>query len=133
MFDFHKKTNAIYCILHKGGLSLFNRIKKLCEENNTSITKLCVLVTGSSGNLNTWKKGYMRTDYLQKIAEYFNVTTDYLITGQEKSPSSYLTENEQKLIDSFKSLTPMQQGEIIGRAQLMAEQNEILYRKEEIG
>lgn len=133
MFDFHKKTNAIYCILHKGGLSLFNRIKKLCEENNTSITKLCVLVTGSSGNLNTWKKGYMRTDYLQKIAEYFNVTTDYLITGQEKSPSSYLTENEQKLIDSFKSLTPMQQGEIIGRAKVMAEQNEILYRKEEIG
>ena len=133
MFDFHKKINAIYCILHKGGLSLFNRIKKLCEENNTSITKLCVIVTGSSGNLNTWKKGYMRTDYLQKIAEYFNVTTDYLITGQEKSSSSYLTENEQKIIDVFKNLNNTQQGEIIGRAQLMAEQNEILYRKEEIG
>ena len=112
---------------------MFNRIKKLCEENNTSITKLCVIVTGSSGNLNTWKKGYMRTDYLQKIAEYFNVTTDYLITGQEKSSSSYLTENEQKIIDVFKNLNNTQQGEIIGRAQLMAEQNEILYRKEEIG
>ena len=133
MFDFHKKINAIYCILHKGGLSLFNRIKKLCEENNTSITKLCVIVTGSSGNLNTWKKGYMRTDYLQKIAEYFNVTTDYLITGQEKSPSSYLTENEQKMINIFRSLTQIQQGEIIGRAKVMAEENEELHIQKDVG
>lgn len=100
---------------------MFYRIKKLCKDNNISITKLCILVTGSSGNLNTWKKGYMRTDYLQKISEYFNVSTDYLITGQKKSSPSELTENEQKIISLFKLLSESQQGQLIGRAEMMAE------------
>lgn len=112
---------------------MYKRIQNLCEINGITITKLCVQITGSSGNLNTWKKGYMRTDYIQKIAEYFNVSTDFLILGQEKSSSSDLTENEQKIIDVFKNLTETQQGQIIGRAEMLAEMNEEVYRQEDIG
>lgn len=100
---------------------MYERIQILCEQNGTTITKLCILITGSSGNLNTWKKGYMRTDYLKKIADYFNVSTDYLLTGEEKSSLPDLTENEQRILDIFKRLTESQQGQIIGRAELMAE------------
>lgn len=100
---------------------MYERIQILCEQNGTTITKLCILITGSSGNLNTWKKGYMRSDYLKKIADYFNVSTDYLLTGEEKSSLFDLTENEQRILDIFKHLTESQQGQIIGRAELMAE------------
>lgn len=66
---------------------MYERIQTLCKQKGTTITKLCILITGSSGNLNTWKKGYMRTDYLKKIANYFNVSTDYLLAGEQQEGS----------------------------------------------
>lgn len=66
-------------------MDTYERIKQLCDENGTSISKLCIDITGSSGNTSTWKKGNIRNDYLIKIAERFNVTTDYLL-GKSDSP-----------------------------------------------
>lgn len=69
-------------------MNMYDIINQLCKENHISITKLCELITNSSGNLATWKKGYMRSDYLQKIADYFEVSTDYLLgrTSEKKYP-----------------------------------------------
>lgn len=58
-------------------------IKNLCLENGTNVTTLCKQITGSSGNLPTWNKGNIRNDYLVKIADYFNVSTDYLLGKTE--------------------------------------------------
>lgn len=58
---------------------MVERIKKLCEEKGISWTALCVELTGSKGNLATWNKGNIRTDHLAKIADYFNVSVDYLL------------------------------------------------------
>lgn len=58
---------------------VIQRIKELCSEKGITITKLCVNVTGSKGNLTTWNKGNIRSDYLVKIAEYFDVSVDYLL------------------------------------------------------
>lgn len=66
---------------------MYEIINELCKKNNISITKLCEMITNSSGNLATWKKGYMRSDYLQKVAEYFNVSVDYLL-GRTQEPNS---------------------------------------------
>lgn len=60
-------------------MNTYDRIKKLCKDNGTNITKLCIEITGSNGNSTTWKKGNIRNDYLIKIAEKFNVSTDYLL------------------------------------------------------
>lgn len=62
---------------------MYERLSKLCDKNGISMTKLCTLVTGSNGNLNTWKKGYMRSDYLAKCADILNVTTDYILGREE--------------------------------------------------
>lgn len=58
---------------------MFDIIKKLCEKNGTNITALCKEITGSTGNYNTWKKNHVRSDYLIKIAQKFNVSADYLL------------------------------------------------------
>lgn len=68
-------------------MDTFTRLQDICKANGTTPTALCKIITGSSGNLATWKKGNIRADYLQKIADYFNVSVDYLLTGQkEKAP-----------------------------------------------
>jgi len=64
---------------------IYKRIDSLCKENRTNISSLCIEVAGSSGNLSTWKKGHIRSDYLIKIVKKFNVSADYILglTGQE--------------------------------------------------
>lgn len=67
---------------------MYETIELLCNERNISITSLCKQVTGSSGNLTTWKKGYMRSDYLGKVAEILDVSVDYLLGRTEHSANS---------------------------------------------
>lgn len=116
-------------------MTISQRIFLLLKGQKKTQKQLSDFTGISTSAISAWnKKGTNpASEYLVSIAKFLNVSLDYLLTGQEKSPSSYLTENEQKIIDVFKNLNNTQQGEIIGRAQLMAEQNEILYRKEEIG
>ena len=58
---------------------MYQKLKNICEAKGINITQLCKQVTGSSGNLSTWKKGYMRSDYLSKSADILEVSTDYLL------------------------------------------------------
>ena len=116
-------------------MTITERLFLVLSNKNLSQKEFAKAINVNEKTVSAWKKNNSlpSADKISDISDFLNISLEYLLTGQEKSPPSYLTENEQKLIDSFKSLTPVQQGEIIGRVQLMAEQNEILYRKEEIG
>lgn len=65
---------------------MYERLKELCKKRGINITKLCEEVTNSSGNLSTWKKGYMRSDYLALVAERLQCSTDYLV-GRTDNPN----------------------------------------------
>lgn len=51
--------------------------------------------------LSDWKSGKSKsyTKYLQKIADYFNVSTDYLLTGKELSSNRPENDESQDGID----------------------------------
>ncbi len=110
---------------------MYERLKSICKRRGTTVTKLCEEVTGNSGNLATWKKGYMRSDYLSKASDILDVSADFLLGRKEKSSFSDLAENEQEMLCVFKELTPTQQGKMIERARMMAEQNEKDFQKQE--
>lgn len=109
---------------------MYNKLKVLCEERGTNVTKLCEIVTGSSGNLATWKKGYMRSDYLAKAAEYLGVSTDYLLGIDTKHSedasaaelSAELTSIERRLLKAFKTISHDDQLIELGRIERMAEE-----------
>ena len=65
---------------------MYELIEKLCKEKGISPTSLCVQITGSRGNLPTWKKGNINPVSLTKIADYFNVSVDYLL-GRTENPN----------------------------------------------
>ena len=65
--------------IYKGRGMMYEIIKKICAENNMSVSKLCEIITGSKGNLGTWKKGSFSVDTLVKIADYFKLSADYLL------------------------------------------------------
>lgn len=115
-------------------MGMYDIINQLCKENHMSITKLCELITNSSGNLATWKKGYMRSDYLQKIADYFGVSTDYLLgrtTEKNYCNSSYnfgnhnmtlgnlnVTNNNDSTVNRF-DITTIQIAEVFQKLNLI--------------
>ena len=72
-------------------------------------------------------------DIIVPISRYLGVSLDYLLKGEEQETNSFpeLTENERAIVRVFKDLTDTQQGEIIGRAKAMAEQNDDVYLRKE--
>ena len=80
---------------------MYERLKELCAEKGTSISKLCQEMTGNSANLATWVKGNFKGDMIIKISKYFGVSTDYLLLGVKIT----LTEEEKKLVSLIADLT----------------------------
>ena len=60
------------------------RVKKLCKKNKIPISKLERDLGFSNGYIGQLRKGVFPDDRLAKIAEYFGVSVDYLMTGEEK-------------------------------------------------
>lgn len=70
-----------------------------------------------------WKSGKSKSyrKYLIEIAEFFNVSLDYLVYGKEKSSPSELSEEERELIQIYNSVSERERGELIGYAKRMLE------------
>lgn len=61
--------------------SLYERIEELCRENGINITFLCTecgIPRASLSDYKTGRKKSLSADTLCKIADYFNVSVDYL-------------------------------------------------------
>ncbi len=117
--------------------TVVERVQFLIKEQGLTqkdVLKNCD-ISENALNQMTDKKG-ISSFSLAKIADYLNCSVDYLLGRSKdkfnlKSPSSELTENEQEIVRIFKDLTETQQGKIIARAQIMAEQNEAEFLRKE--
>ena len=60
-------------------MSIYLRIKELANERNMSISELERTLNLSNGSISKWSKSAPNSKYIIKIANYFNVSTDYLL------------------------------------------------------
>lgn len=65
--------------------TFYLRIKELANEHHVSLARIERDLNFSNGIISTWKTGKATTDKLQKVADYFGVTTDYLL-GRNQAP-----------------------------------------------
>lgn len=76
-------------------MAFFNNFKTLCDERGTSPNAVGKIIGVSSGTITNWKRGTTpQSDSVQKIADYFDVPTDYLFTGTDKKTAPAPTEAE---------------------------------------
>jgi len=66
---------------------MYERLQELCKQRGTTITAVCEKVTGNKGNLRTWKKDYMRSDWLDEVASLLETSTDYIL-GRTDNPDT---------------------------------------------
>lgn len=66
--------------------STFEKIKELCRKQGISLNQLEEKLGFSQNYIYSMKKGNPKVENLQKIADYFNVSTDYLL-GRTDNPN----------------------------------------------
>ncbi len=74
-------------------------IANLCKERGINITHMCKSSGASRGSLTDLKTGRIDSlsiESLQKIANFFNVSTDFLVSGVHEEPR-HISDEEIKL------------------------------------
>ena len=81
----------------------YDNFKKLCEANNEKPTPVAQKLGCTSSNVALWKKGSVpRPAVLQKIADYFGVSTQYLLFGDAENKNQPATEGDRLNPDYMK-------------------------------
>lgn len=80
----------------------WNQFLGLCNRQNESPNGVAKKLSIASGTVTAWKNGMMpHQKTLEKLADYFGVTTDYLLGKEEKRPLvflSYRNDESQKML-----------------------------------
>ena len=107
----------------------YERLKGLCDEKGTTLTNVIKELGMSSGNLSKWKSGKTpKSDTVSALAEYFGVTSDYLLgidSLKEKAmtvlddPTLVLTADEKWFIQKLRGLD--KEGRTMVESTLIAE------------
>ncbi|MBU8728234.1 helix-turn-helix domain-containing protein [Bacillus pumilus] len=100
-------------------MALGARIRALREANKLTQKALADKLKIPHQNLSNYERGFRNPDYeiLIKIAKFFEVTTDYLLTGKELNSSSNpykgdLMDQALKVLDSPETFIAASDGKI---------------------
>ena len=79
-------------------MNAVERVKKICKERKIPISKLESDCGFSNGYIGQLRKGVFPDDRILKIAEYLNVSVDYLMTGKDMEFTIEMAEIDGQLI-----------------------------------
>lgn len=114
-------------------MNLYERLSMLAKKQKISIPQLSVKLGFSEQYLYKWKTNTPKADNLAKVADYFNVSTDYLL-GRTDNPNPTSTGVELGWNDTiYKEAAPVDmtpKGRAIGRGfdQLDADKQDLFER-----
>ncbi|GEM_PF-945337 len=118
---------------------MIDRILNLMDAHNITAAKLTSDLEIANSSITDWKKRKSRpsTEAIIKIANYFNVSTDYLLTGKEYKNDKestnliqdlniekkfYITDSDERnLITGFRKLNDKNKGIILGKLESILE------------
>lgn len=100
-------------------LDILDRIVKLLNDRNQK--ELCDYLKLDKSAVTSWKNGSSKSyrKYLIEIAEFFNVSIDYLVYGKEKNIS--LPDDELELLTYYKKIPEKEKIKLISRAETIAD------------
>lgn len=69
-------------------MTFYERLTALMKQEKISQAALEEKLGFSNGSISKWKKSTPTPERLKKLADYFGVTVDYLMTGEDKEPKA---------------------------------------------
>ncbi len=113
-------------------MNAVERVKKICKERKIPISKLESDLGFGNAYVSGLKKGMFPADRLKLIAEYLNVSDDYLATGEESKLTNFPEQaelivkirNDKRLfsaIEKYYSLSDRQKEHVLELIDLLGE------------
>ncbi|MBR1396088.1 MAG: helix-turn-helix transcriptional regulator [Selenomonadaceae bacterium] len=101
-------------------------LKQLREDKGITQSELSKIMNVSSSTIGMWEQGRREPDYvnLKKLADFFHVTTDYLLSYNDlntKTPPSTYNEKRTELLKAYDGLNADGQILLIGMLNLLRE------------
>lgn len=94
-------------------MNTVERVKSICKERKIAISTLEKECGFSNGYIGQLRKGVIPDDRLGKIATYFHVSVDYLMTGEDKRTDTPVFEPEHIELISLYSQLEKEQKEAV--------------------
>lgn len=85
-------------------MTFYERLRKICEDNDTTPTTVAKRLGISTGSVSAWKNGSTPSgENLAKLAYYFDTTVEYLLNGTE--PKVFETDEvEEEIFEAISLL-----------------------------
>ena len=80
--------------IQKRKMDLRDKIKELCKEKQISMNTLETTLGFGKGYISKLGKSTPNASKIQQIADYFGVSIDYLMTGEDKEDNRYYLNDE---------------------------------------
>lgn len=110
---------------------LQDKIKELCKSHGTSIPRLEEKLDFGAGTISKWKKSSPSVDKLLKVAEYFQVSIDWLIDRKDfVINQDTFTEKELEIIKIYRKFNSEGEKQFFERINDMLNHDE--YKKENV-
>lgn len=96
-------------------MDFYERLKLECQKNNTTVTALLKEFGINTARTSSWKKGGKTNPSEVKLfADRLNVSTEYLLTGQEYNPDNHiiLSKEEIEFIEKYRYISNKSKSEI---------------------
>ena len=96
-------------------MDFYERLKLECQKNNTTVTALLKEFGINTARTSSWKKGGKTNPSEVKLfADRLNVSTEYLLTGQEYNPDNHITLSKEEIefIKEYRYLSEKSKSEI---------------------
>lgn len=81
-------------------MGIVDKIKKLCDEHGTSFAEVERNVGLSNGQIRRWDNASPKLENIEKVADYFDVTVDFL---RGKEPKEKLPTDLDEILDGMMS------------------------------
>ena len=82
-------------------MTIYERIEELRKSIGLSQGKLEKELGFSNGSISKWKNSTPNPDRLQKLADYFGVSVEYLIKGETKDNETYYLNDDARELAQF--------------------------------
>ncbi|CAI3408944.1 helix-turn-helix domain-containing protein [Enterococcus cecorum] len=85
-------------------MTLYERIDELAKKQKISVFDLSLKLGMGRNAIYQWKKSVPNVEAVQKVADYFNVSVDYLLDRDDnKSPKNDLDTKLERMMDNAMS------------------------------
>ena len=100
-------------------MDMKERVQELCKKNSISVSELEKTLGFGNGYISKLGQSTPNTSKIKLSADYFNVSIDYIITGEEKHPIPVpkMTDEYYKLISIYSNLSETDRNYIMSLAE----------------